>query len=239
VPEVQQVTESPFESRLDAIVRRMEAACVRARRDISEVTLIAVSKTFPPESVMEAQRAGLRIFGESRIQEALAKIDQCGSAEWHFVGHLQGNKVRPALEHFAMIHSVDSVRLLERIAEDVAEYGHRPVLLLEVNVAGEASKFGFRPADVPDALRRAQELTLPVGGLMTLPPFTPDPEGARHHFRMLRELRDRWQDETGIALPALSMGMSHDFEVAIEEGATHIRVGTAIFGDRKSVNGEQ
>jgi len=223
-----------FEQHLDDITQRMEAACVRAGRDIAEVTLVAVSKTFPPEAVMEAQRAGVRIFGESRMQEALAKIDQCGSAEWHFVGHLQSNKVRPALETFSMIHSVDTFKLLDTLAVAMDETGHRPKILLEVNGAGEATKFGFKPSDVPTALQRAQELGLSVSGFMTLPPFTPDPEGARKYFRALRELRDRCQEDTGFALPELSMGMSHDFEVAIEEGATLIRIGTALFGDRKT-----
>ena len=223
-----------FEQRLDEITQRMEAACVRAGRDIVDVTLVAVSKTFPPEAVMEAQRAGVRIFGESRMQEALAKIDQCGSAEWHFVGHLQSNKIRPALEFFSMIHSVDSFKLLDTLATAMEETGHRPKLLLEVNAAGEGSKFGFKLSDIPAALQRAQELGLPVSGFMTLPPFTPDPEGARKYFRTLRELRDRCQDDTGLALPELSMGMSHDFEVAIEEGTTMIRVGTALFGERKA-----
>ena len=217
---------------LSAVREHIEAACARAGRDPADVRLVAVSKTFPPEAVDEAIRAGADLFGENRVQEAAGKIPLCSSAEWHLIGHLQTNKVRHALPLFTMLHSIDTTKLLETIARESDESGYRPGLLLEVNVAGEASKFGFRPDDVVDALRLASGLGLTVSGLMTVPPFRPDPESVRPCFRALRELRDRLQDETGIALRHLSMGMSHDFEIAVEEGATFVRVGSAIFGPR-------
>ena len=217
---------------LAAVEDRIVAAADRAGRDPADVRLVAVTKTFGPEAVTEAIRAGASLLGENRVQEAAAKIPLCPSAEWHLIGHLQSNKVRRALALFSAFHSVDTVKLLEEIAKASEETGRRPDLLLEVNVAGEASKFGFRPDDVADALRAASSLGLSVTGLMTVPPFRPDPEAVRPAFRALRELRDRLQDETGCGLPELSMGMSHDFEVAIEEGATWVRIGTALFGDR-------
>ena len=223
---------SDIAENLAAVQDRIVAACERAGRDPADVRLVAVSKTFGPDAVSEAIRAGAGLLGENRVQEAAAKIPLCPSAEWHLIGHLQGNKVRRALGLFTMFHSVDTVKLLEEIGKASDETGCRPDLLLEVNVAGEASKFGFRPDDVADALRAASSLGLSVTGLMTVPPFRPDAEAVRPCFRALRELRDRLQDETGCGLPELSMGMSHDFEVAIEEGATFVRVGTAIFGSR-------
>ncbi len=222
-----------IELRLAQLRERVAAACTRAGRDPEEVRLVAVTKTFGPDTVAAAQRAGLSCFGENRVQEAAAKIAACGRAEWHLVGHLQRNKVGAALALFETIHSVDSIRLLEALAAGAAESGARPRLLLEVNVAGEASKFGFAPEAVPAALDAAARLGAPpVEGLMTVPPFAPDPEAARPHFRRLRELRDGCRDRTGFALPELSMGMSGDFEVAVEEGATMIRIGTFLFGRR-------
>ena len=223
---------SDIAGNLQAVRDRMAAACARAGRDPADVRLVAVSKTFPPEAVDEAIRAGADLFGENRVQEAAGKIPLCSSAEWHLIGHLQGNKVRHALPLFTMIHSVDSVKLLEEIAKASDESGYRPGILLEVNVGGEASKFGFRSDDVAGALKAASSLGVTVSGLMTVPPFRPDPEAVRPCFRALRDLRDRLRDETGFALPHLSMGMSHDFEIAIEEGATFVRVGSAIFGQR-------
>ena len=224
-----------LEERIAAVRERIDAACQRAGRDPAEVRLVAVTKTFGPDVVDAALRAGLGVFGENRVQEAAAKIAACGAAEWHLVGHLQRNKVGPALDLFSVLHAIDSVRLLEAVATAAAESGQRPRLLLEVNVSGEASKFGFAPDAVPAALEAAAALDAPpVVGLMTVPPYSPDPEASRPHFRRLRELRDRWQDGTGFALPELSMGMSGDFEVAIEEGATYVRVGTALFGRRQA-----
>ena len=217
---------------LASVQDRIAAACDRAGRDPADVRLVAVTKTFGPDAVAEAVRAGAGLLGENRVQEAAAKIPLCPSAEWHLIGHLQRNKVRHALPLFSAFHSVDTVPLLEAIAEGGEATGLRPDLLLEVNMAGEASKFGFRPDDVAGALRAASDLGLRVTGLMTVPPFRPDPEDVRPVFRALRVLRDRLQDEVGCGLPELSMGMSHDFEVAIGEGATYVRVGSAIFGAR-------
>jgi len=220
--------------RIAEIERRIEAACARAGRDAGAVRLVAVSKTHGAEAVDEARRAGVRIFGENRIQEAAVKIEQCGSAEWHFIGHLQRNKVKVAVPLFSMIHSVDSMPLLEAVAECMEATGCRPALLMEVNVAGDGAKFGFKPDAVPEALRRAAALGVAISGFMTMPPFAPTAEAARPHFRRLRELRDIWQEGCAMDLSELSMGMSHDFEVAIEEGATLVRVGTALFGERQS-----
>ena len=224
-----------FQQRLDGVLDRIAAAAARAGRDPADVRLVAVSKTFPPEAIDAALRAGVSILGENRVQEALAKAALCGSAEWHLVGRLQRNKVRHALSLFTTIHSVDTIPLLHDIARVQEETGCRPRLLLEVNVAGESSKIGFNPKTVRDAVREALALGgLDLVGLMTVPTWVPEPEMSRRHFRALRELRDALQDETGAALPELSMGMSGDFEVAVEEGATFVRIGTALFGKRAS-----
>lgn len=192
----------------------------------AHVTLVAVTKTVPPEHVDDALNAGITIFGENKIQEAKAKIPLVSSrARWHFIGHLQSNKARDAVELFELIHSVDSVKLAGELNKCADRAGKTQPILLEVNVSGEASKFGIKPQDLPATLAEIQKLSrLEVRGLMTVPPLKKDP---RPYFRQLRQLRD----ETG--LRELSMGMSHDFEIAIEEGATIVRVGTAIFGERK------
>lgn len=220
--------------RWERIQARMAQACARAGRDPAEVRLVAVSKTHPPEAVAEAARAGQRVFGENRVQEAAAKIPQCpGHLEWHLVGHLQANKVRPAVQLFRVIHSIDSEELLRRVDRISDEAGVRPEVYLEVNVAGEASKNGLAPEAVAPVLEAARGLArVEVRGLMTIPPVCEDPERARRYFRDLRVLRDRLASATGFALPELSMGMSHDFEIAIEEGATWVRVGTDLFGAR-------
>lgn len=221
--------------RLDAILERIAAAATRAGRNPSEVQLVAVSKTFPADDVRAVWEAGQTAFGENRVQEAEAKIPQLpGALRWHLIGHLQRNKVRRALPLFEMIQGVDTVDLAQAIDRIAAELGLFPRVLLEVNVAGEASKFGFAPA----ALEREIDslLALPrvqVEGLMTIAPYAEDPEQARPHFRALRELRDRLAARCGVPLGTLSMGMSGDFEVAVEEGATIVRVGTAIFGGRE------
>jgi len=220
--------------RVDAVRRRVVAACAAAGRPEDSVTIVAVSKTQPPESVREAAACGLRVFGENRVQEAAVKIPLCpGSLEWHLVGHLQANKVRAAVRLFSTIHSADSADLLRRIDAISGEEGARPRVLIEVNISGEASKFGLQPGDVPAALETARSLSrIEVAGLMTMPPYCEDLERSRAFFRALRELRDRCARETGFGLPELSMGMSMDFEVAIGEGATMIRVGTDMFGAR-------
>lgn len=223
-------------SRVQRVRERIAAACAAAGRDPEGVALVAVSKTQPPEAVREAADCGLRVFGENRVQEAGFKIPLCpGHLDWHLVGHLQANKARPAVRLFSTIHSVDSIDLLRRIDAIAGEEGRRPRVLLEVNVSGEGSKEGMRPDDVPAALEAANGLhCVEVAGFMTMPPYCEDPERARGFFRALRGLRDRCAAATGFALPELSMGMSMDFEVAIGEGATLVRVGTDLFGARGS-----
>lgn len=213
-------------------------ACARAGRDPDAVQIIGVTKTHGPEVVREAWEAGIRLFGENKVQEAAWKIPECvGGPEWHLIGHLQRNKVRPALELFPVIHSVDSVRLLEQIERVAEEGGYRPEVLLEVNVSGEASKSGLSPEQVPEAIALALGCrSLTLTGLMTMAPFCPEPETARPVFANLREARDRWEREFGIGLPNLSMGMSNDYRVAVEEGATWVRLGTVLFGRRPKWN---
>ena len=220
--------------RLRDVKARIGASCAKAGRQADEVEIIGVTKTHGPDVVREAWAAGIRLMGENKVQEAAWKIPECASGpEWHLIGHLQRNKVRPALELFSVIHSVYSVRLLEQIERVAEEGGHRPEVLLEVNVSGEASKDGLRPEQAVEVLDFAlgcRNVTLT--GLMTLAPFCPDPEGARPVFAKLRGLRDRWEAQFGIGLPKLSMGMSNDYLVAVEEGATWVRLGTALFGGR-------
>jgi len=224
-------------SNLSDIRTRISRAAGTVSRDPSSIRLIAVSKTFPLDLVRQAYDAGQREFGENRVQEGLQKID--GSADlsirWHLLGHLQTNKARKAASAFAMIQSVDSVELLHKLDRGATDEGRTPELLIQVDLGGEATKFGSPPDEVPrlfeaaDACRAAR-----VVGLMTLPPLPETPEDARRWFRQLRELRDGWR-ASGVPaamLRELSMGMSADFEVAIQEGATIVRVGTAIFGRR-------
>ena len=220
--------------RLAQVRERMADAARKSGRTAEQIELVAVSKTHAAEKVQEAIEAGQLLFGESRVQEARAKIPLLPSRlRWHFIGHLQKNKIRHALPLFELFHGIDSLALaqeMERIAE---EEGIRPRVLLEVNVAGEASKHGFSP----EALRRDLEAALSLGrltieGLMTLPPLAPEAEASRQYFVILRKLRDQLEAEFDVRLPQLSMGMSGDFPIAIEEGATLVRVGTAIFGER-------
>lgn len=226
---------SYFEEQLQEIRLRMDAACQRVGRQTNEVTLIAVSKNFPAEDVRAAWEAGQQHFGENRQQEAESKIPLLpASLQWHYIGSLQRNKVRKVLPSFCLIHSVDSLRLAS-YANDVAkEEGLFPSILLQVNLAGELSKGGFSADDIE---REAEQLfsldRLEIRGFMTVPPPVDDPERARVWFRGMRELRDRLAKDYAVELPILSMGMSGDFEIAIEEGATHIRVGSAIFGKRR------
>jgi PLP dependent protein len=223
--------------RLAGIRRRIDAAARSAGRDPSSIRLIAVSKTFPLDLVREAYLAGQREFGENRVQEALQKIDRSTDLEirWHLLGHLQTNKARKAGPAFATIQSVDSVELLEKLDRAADEAGRAPELLIQVDLAGEATKFGVVPAEVPRLFEAAAACRAArVVGLMTLPPIPDTPEDSRRWFSRLRDLRDGWR-ATGVPdsmLHELSMGMSGDFEVAIQEGATMVRVGTAIFGSR-------
>jgi len=223
--------------RLTEVRARIERAARSAGRDPSSVTLVAVSKTFPVEAVRQAYEAGQREFGENRVQEALQKIGAAPDLEirWHLLGHLQTNKARKAAPAFAMIQSVDSVELLEKLDAAAAESGHSPQLLIQVDLAGEATKFGVPPADVPRLFDAALAChAARVVGLMTLPPLPEISEDARPWFRQLRDLRDGWlaSGVPAAMLRHLSMGMSGDFEVAVAEGATLVRVGTAIFGER-------
>jgi PLP dependent protein len=230
--------------RLADVRGRLDAAARSAGRDPSSVRLVAVSKTFPIESVREAFEAGARDFGENRVQEALQKVELAlqkieGSADhsirWHLLGHLQTNKARKAAPAFAVIQSVDSVELIQKLDQAAADTGHTPELLIQVDLAGEATKYGAKPAEVPQLFEAAAACRAArVVGLMTLPPYPETPEDSRPWFRQLRDLRDQWQ-ASGVPasmLRELSMGMSGDFEVAIHEGATTVRVGTAIFGSR-------
>ena len=219
---------------LELVQSRIAAALEKAGRSPADVQLIAVSKKQDAEKVRAAFDAGQPIFGESKVQEARAKIPLLPSAvRWHFIGHLQKNKIRHALPLFDMFHSVDSLALaqdMERIAD---EEGVRPRVLLEVNVAGEGSKFGFAPAKLKEEMEALLALgRLEIEGLMTIPPFAPEAEDSRRYFVQLRELRDELEQRFAMRLPQLSMGMSNDYHVAIEEGATFVRVGTAIFGER-------
>ncbi len=219
---------------LEEVRNRIEAAARRAGRDPAAVKLVAVSKTVDPERIRDALAAGQKIFGENYLQEARGKIEALGpGAQWHFIGHLQTNKAKAAVALFRLIHSVDRVHLAQALEKAAAQTGKVQEILLEVNLGGEETKSGAPPQAVAELLQEAALLPhLRVQGLMTMPPWLADPEAARPYFRGLRELRDRLLKLAICPLPELSMGMSGDFETAIEEGATLVRVGTAIFGRR-------
>jgi hypothetical protein len=225
---------SEIETNLNMILGRIRSAAGRAGRDPASVRLVDVSKTHPAQAVREAFDAGQRVFGESKVQEALAKKPLLPSAlEWHLVGHLQTNKIRKALPHFQLFHGVDNSDLARQMDRIAGECGCFPRVLLEVNVSGEGTKFGFRPDALKSEIGRLLELPrVQVAGLMTLAPYSEDPEAARPFFAALRQLREELEQQTGTPLPELSMGMSGDFEAAIAEGSTIVRVGTAIFGSR-------
>ena len=225
-------------TRLNTIQHRIDAACGRVGRDSNGVKLIAVSKTHPVEAIGNAIDEGCSVFGENKVQEAEAKILEIGrgAAEWHFIGHLQSNKARKAVQLFDVIHTLDSIELAERLERICIEEDRDGLrVLIQVDLAGEATKSGTDESDLPDliaVLKRCERLRFI--GLMLLPPFFDDPEATRPFFVRLRDIRNRLAAENafGDGRGELSMGMSHDFEVAIEEGATMIRVGTAIFGER-------
>jgi pyridoxal phosphate enzyme (YggS family) len=214
--------------------QRIAAACARVNRDPSSVTLLAVTKTQPPEVVSEAARLGLTLFGENKVQEAKGKIPQCSERlAWHMIGHLQTNKARDAVVLFSMIQSVDSLHLAEELNRRAEQASKTVPILFEVNIVGEASKFGYKPEHLLMDFKQLNALPrLEVHGLMTVPPWTPLPERVRPVFRRLRELKLECEQILGAPLPHLSMGMTGDFEVAIEEGATLVRIGTALFGER-------
>lgn len=225
-----------IEDNVRLIREKIAEACGRSGRSPQEVTLIAVTKTVPGERVKEALTAGVRDIGESRIQEAQEKFSQLsasrGPVKKHLIGHLQTNKAKKAVELFDLIHSVDSFRLAEELDRQAARIGKDQECLLEVNVSGEASKFGAAPDDVPDLIERIRGMkNLRLAGIMTMAPYSEDPEAARPYFRRAKEILDAAR-RANPGMAALSMGMSGDFEVAVEEGATMVRVGTAIFGGR-------
>lgn len=225
---------------LAAIHKRIIAAAARAGRRSDHIALMAVTKTHPPERIIEAYAAGHRLFGENRVQEFAEKVDALGSlrdADFHMIGHLQSNKAAKAVEVFHAIDSVDSAKLGDRLNAAAAMLGKTVRVLIEVNIGGEDAKSGVAPdsPELEEILRAAPGWShLRVQGVMTVPPFTEDPEGARPYFRRLRELRDKVaaRELPAVRFEQVSMGMSHDFEVAIEEGSTCVRVGTAIFGER-------
>jgi pyridoxal phosphate enzyme (YggS family) len=231
---------SDIQQNLERVRAQIAQAAKKAGRQADDVELIAISKMHSADRVREAHAAGQNIFGESRVQEAQAKIPELPSSlHWHFVGHLQKNKIRHALPLFELIHSVDSLALAQEINRIAQEEGVDPRVLLEVNVAGEGSKFGFKP----ETLRAEMEpllglVRLSIEGLMIIPPLAEEAEASRRFFARLRELRDALEKDFDLNLPQLSMGMTNDFPIAIEEGATLVRVGTAIFGERKRVKKE-
>jgi hypothetical protein len=219
---------------LETIRQRIRTACERAGRNPDSVTMLAVTKMQPPEVVQAAAKLGLILFGENKVQEAKAKMPLCpGNLRWHMIGHLQSNKCRDAVELFKMIQSVDSLSLAQEINKRAEQAARTLPVLLEVNVAGEASKFGYRPEQLLAELKELNALPrIEIHGLMTVPPWSPEAEKARPHFRRLREIKVQCEQILGAPLPHLSMGMSGDFEIAIEEGATMVRIGTELFGPR-------
>lgn len=225
---------TPSVDRLTGIREQIRAACARSGRNPAEVCLLAVSKRFPASSLEPVFEAGQRDFGESRQQEGSDKVAKLSSEiRWHFIGKLQRNKVRKVLQDFVVIHSIDSLKLASHVNRIAAELGVRPKVYLEVDQAGEESKGGFPEEDLRRSFGEIFGMEhLSIEGLMTIPPQAAHPEQARPWFTKLRSLRDELALEHDCSIPGLSMGMSHDFEVAIEEGSTVVRVGSAIFGER-------
>jgi hypothetical protein len=219
---------------LERVREQIAGAAAKVGRAVDEIELVAITKMHPADKVREAIEAGQTLFGESRVQEARAKIPELPSnLRWHFVGHLQKNKIRHALPLFELFHSIDSLALAQDMNRIANEEGMHPRVLLEVNVAGEGSKFGFKPETVRAEMESLLALPrLSIEGLMCIPPLAEEAEASRAFFVQLRELRDALEKEFDLKLPQLSMGMTSDFMVAVEEGATLVRVGTAIFGER-------
>jgi len=218
---------------------RISRAIQKSGREPDSARLITVSKQISVDRLEEARAAGAVVFGENKIQEAIPKIEQMGAEGifWHFIGHLQKNKIKFLDERFDLIHSVDSFELAEKIAKHYHSENRVQRILLQVNVSGEAAKFGMEPKELEKQMAEFFQLQgIQVEGLMTIPPFDSDPENSRRHFSRLRELREQYEKQNGLPLNQLSMGMSNDFEVAIEEGATLVRVGTAIFGPRPKLD---
>ena len=228
--------ESSIAENLEAVRTGISESERRSGRPAGSVELVAVSKTHPPDIIRQAADAGQWVYGENRVQEAKAKIPVLPARlRWHLIGHLQTNKIRQALPLFEMIHGVDSVELLDEVQRIAGDLGLFPRVLLQVNVAGESSKFGFSPQWLLSQVERISRADrVHVEGLMTIPPPAPRAEDSRRYFVLLRQLRDRLETEFRFPLPQLSMGMSSDYRVAVEEGATYVRVGTAIFGARRA-----
>jgi pyridoxal phosphate enzyme (YggS family) len=232
---------SEIAENLAHVVALIGDACIRVGRNAKDVSLIAVSKTFPVNAIREAAEVGQSIFGESKLQEAEAKIAALpANLHWHFIGRVQRNKLRKILQSFEVVHAIDSARLAKAVDELAEELGLFPKIFLQVNIGQEESKGGFSPDELVASMEGLLFLKrLEIQGLMCIPPAAPDPEAARPWFVALRELRDSLEASFGACLPALSMGMSGDYVVAVEEGATHVRVGSAIFGKRSHrVDGE-
>ncbi len=235
------MTYTMIAENISKLYKRISRAAMKVERDPFEVNLIAVTKTVGIDHIREAADAGLRLFGENRVQEAQDKIpafapialqEGFSNIQWHFIGHLQGNKARQAVRLFDMIHSVDSISIAKELDKEASKLGKVQPILIQVKLSEEETKHGIREDDLWGLIDFIdQSANLSLQGLMTLPPYFEDPEGSRPYFRRLANIRKTIQ-EKGIALPHLSMGMSHDCEVAIEEGATFVRVGTAIFGER-------
>ncbi len=220
---------------LQHVRERIEKACARSGRSAAEVILLGASKTVPPERIKEFYKCGLKTFGENRVQEFTAKYEALRGLDidWHFIGRLQTNKVKYLMGKVSLIHSVDRKSLADEIEKRAQRAGLIQRVLLEVNVGGEETKGGVAPGELPELFSYVKGLpSLKVEGLMTIPPYREDPEEVRPFFSKLRELKRRLEEEFGTTLKHLSMGMSHDFEVAIEEGATIVRVGTLLFGER-------
>ena len=229
-----------IQKHLERVRAQIAEAAEKSGRQPGDVELVAITKTHDAERVREALEAGQHVFGESRVQEARAKIPELPSnLRWHFVGHLQKNKIRHALPLFELIHSVDSLALAQDTNRIAEEEGLHPRVLLELNVAGEGSKFGFKPETLRAEMETLLALNrLSIEGLMTIPPLADEAEASRKYFVDLRELRDSLEKEFSVRLPRLSMGMTNDFVIAVEEGATLVRVGTAIFGERRRAKRE-
>lgn len=222
-----------FSTRLEKVQAQIASSAQRAGRDPAEIELVAVSKTQTVENIREAMRAGLHIFGENKVQEAARKIAELERGSWHLIGHLQTNKAKLAVQLFDSIDSVDRFELAQEIDQRAESLGKTQNVLLQVNVAGESSKFGCTPGaarELADAINGLPRLCL--RGLMTIAPLAEEAEKSRPHFARLRKLRDEIERDSGLKLPVLSMGMSGDFTIAIEEGSTSVRIGTALFGTR-------
>tara|TARA_B100000676_G_C18054123_1_gene833235 strand:- start:429 stop:1127 length:699 start_codon:yes stop_codon:yes gene_type:complete len=223
---------------LAQIQQRISVACERSGRSPKEVQLVAVGKKFTAQVIKEAADCGLNLFGENRVQEAKIKIPDCpGHLRWHFIGNLQTNKCKDAVALFDMLHAVDSLHLAEELNKRCEQLAKVMPVLLEVNVSGEGSKHGFTPKDAIEATQAFFDFPkLELHGLMTMAPFSRQAESTRPYFRKLRELKNDCEEKLGASLPELSMGMSGDYEIAIEEGATLIRLGTTLFGPRSQAN---